>query len=110
MDPATEAVMSPIEFGRRRWLYLAPTWAMPLLLMGVQVTEDILGDRTPSPVWMMVIVMSWLTVSTFVANRAKTGAVSWGIFYSVWLIPMMTLWCGLVLLRGVVFTFMGRPM
>ena len=100
----------PSILARKYWLHLAPTWLLPIILMTFTVVEDFVGLEH-TQILFLFVVAPLLFTATFIACRMRHKAnISYGVFYLIWLGPMMVLWCSSVLIRGIFITALGRSL
>ena len=103
--------MNPAELARRYWRFFAPTWLMPVVVMLLIVVQDIWGTQLLSSRWQLFIVVPIMFTGTLTAGYLqRREQLPWGIFYLIWLTPMMVVWGALVLVRAAILTLLGRPL
>lgn len=99
-----------LPLARRHWRYLAPTWLTPAVVMVAIVVEDI--THSPVPGWVdLLVIFPCMIAGTISAGLLHSREhLPWGVFYFIWLAPMMVVWCFLVCVRGTILTLLGRPL
>lgn len=103
--------MTSSEIIRRHWLWLTPTWSLPVLLMVLVVVQDMGGDPlTLSHAFRFMVVPGMILSGIPAFCLRIRRRIPWGTFYVVWLGPMMALWIALVFLRALVMGALGRPL
>ena len=103
--------MNPVELARRHWRFLAPTWLMPAVLMLFIAAQDISGSQSLGSRWLPFIILPVMLGGTLAAGYLqRRERLPWGVFYLIWLLPMMAIWCSLVFVRAAILTTLGRPL
>jgi FtsH-binding integral membrane protein len=104
-------MMNPFELARRYWRFLAPTWLTPVVFMLLIVAQDVSGAQLFRSPWPLLIVMPVMLAGTLAAGfMQRREHLPWGVFYLIWLAPMMAVWCSLVFVRAAILITLGRPL
>ena len=103
--------MNTVELARRHRRFLSPTWLLPLVVMLLVVARDITGDQRFLSRWLPFVVIPVLLSATVSAAYLQCRErLPWGVFYIIWLVPMMAVWCASVFVRAAILIPLGRPL
>ena len=83
---------------------------MPLVVMLLIVARDITGDQRLSRWLPFVVIPVMLSATIAAAYVQRREHLPWGVFYIIWLVPMMAVWCALVFVRAAILIPLGRPL
>jgi hypothetical protein len=102
---------NPIKLARRYWRFFAPTWLMPGLFMLLIIAQDISGTDFLSSSWTPLIAVPFMLAGMLGAGYLqRRERLPWGVFYIIWLAPMMAVWIFLVLVRAAILIALGRSL
>ena len=83
---------------------------MPVVVMLVVAAQDITGSKLALLVLPIIIIPVMLGGTVAAIYLKRRERLPWGVFYLIWIVPMMAVWCPLVLIRAAILTTLGRPL
>ena len=100
-----------IKLARRHWHFLGPTWLLPGVFILLVAVQDISGTNFLSSSWTPLIAAPFVLAAMLAAGYLqRRERLPWGIFYAIWLAPMVVVWFSFVLVRAAILTMFGRPL
>lgn len=108
-DQPKPAVIDKSTLFHKYWKRFLPLWIFPGVFMCVQLMEDFIGIgplRTAAVILSFIVFLAGFTFASVPYMRRE---VSSSQMMTLWA-PSVGVWILLVIVRGIVFALIGRPL